>query len=83
MIVMQDGGAARLGGRSDQQIGRRDPTMSATAGEKCLDLASPGDLTRAIRTAVEYIEHLGLDRHRDRSVDRVTTWPPGRPNRQE
>ncbi len=37
MIVVQDGDVARLGGRGDQQVGRWDPTLSATVSEKCLD----------------------------------------------
>lgn len=58
MIIMQDGDAGSLRGRGDQQVGWRDPTMSAPVGEKCLYLASPDELSRTIRTAVEYIEHL-------------------------
>lgn len=42
MIIVQNGEAARLCGRSNQQVGRRDPTMPATVGKKCLDLASSG-----------------------------------------
>lgn len=43
MVVVQYGNAAIRCGRGDQQVGRRDPTMPATVGEKRLDLASSGD----------------------------------------